>query len=125
MFSEETIASANTSSVSSILLSLDKISQTAFSSCKNSVLYQRGVVKIAVEKKGSSKEINAFVSINFGFGQAIEIYASIKGTERLSPFDRIVLDAVNTLYFEGHNEYITTSMVFHVMAGDKSKFIIC
>ena len=119
----EEIVSVNTSSVDNVILNLDKISQTAFNADRNITLYQGITRKIAMESRVSKKEINALVSINFDFNQMNEKGEQIRGTEKLTPFDRIVLDAVHTLYFEGHNEYITTSMVFHVMAGDKDKFI--
>ena len=119
----EGMISANTSSVRNIILSLDKVSQKAFNANVNIALYQDTPTQIAVEKRGTSKEINTFISINFDFGQMREKGEIVRGTEKLTSFDRIVLDAVHTLYFEGHNSYITPSMVFHVMTGDKDKFM--
>ncbi len=76
-----------------------------------------------MERRGSNKQINALVTINFDFDKMREKGFCIHGNEKLTPFDRIVLDAVNTLYFEGHNEYITTAMVFHIMTGDINRRI--
>ena len=117
------IVSVKTSSVNKMLLDLNKISQKAFNTDANIALYQGVPRKIAMERKGSEKEINTFVAINFDSNGMVEKGLTIKGTEKLTHFDRIVLDAVNTLYFEGRNEYITTAMVFHVMSGDKDKFM--
>lgn len=117
------IENSSTSFVNNITLDLNKISQIAFSSEKNITLYQEMPRRIAMEARGSKKEINTLVSINFDTDGMNEKGKHIKGTEKLTPFDRIVLDAVNTLYFKGNNEYITTSMVFHVMAGNKDKFM--
>ncbi|MBR1438813.1 MAG: hypothetical protein IJ587_09790 [Synergistaceae bacterium] len=117
------IISINTSYVYNIVLDLNKISSVVFNPEKNLTLYRGHFQRIAMERKGSKKEINALVSINFDSKTMREKGLSIHGNEKLTPFDKIVLDAVNTLYFEGHNEYITTAMVFHVMAGDKNKFM--
>ena len=117
------IISVNTSYVDNIVLDLNKVSNIAFNPEKNLALYKGNLQRIAMERKGSKKEINALVSINFDSKAMKEKGLSIHGTEKLAPFDKIVLDAVNTLYFEGHNEYITTDMVFHVMTGNINKRI--
>ncbi len=117
------VVSINTSYVNNIILDLNKISNIAFNPEKNLALYKGNLQRIAMERKGSKKEINTLVSINFDSKAMKEKGLNIHGTEKLAPFDKIVLDAVNTLYFEGHNEYITTAMVFHVMSGDINKRI--
>ncbi|MBR2207792.1 MAG: hypothetical protein IJ859_03190 [Synergistaceae bacterium] len=117
------IVSVKTSSVDKILLDLNKISQKAFNTGANTTLYQGIPRKMAMERKGSEKEVNTFVAINFDSNGMAEKGLTIKGTEKLTQFDRIVLDAINTLYFEGHNEYITTAMVFHVITGDTNRRI--
>lgn len=76
-----------------------------------------------MERRNTGKQINTFVSMNFDFSKMTEEGLSILGTEKLTPFDKIVLDAVNSLYIEGHNEYITTQMVFHVITGDSERRI--
>ena len=111
------------SSVDHIILDLNKISQVAFNSEKNNVLYQDSLKKIAMEKKGSNKEINTLVAINFDFNKLREKGLSIHGNEKLTPFDRIVLDAITTLFVDGQNKYISTNMIFRIMTGDKNRRI--
>lgn len=112
------LVKVKTAALKKILIDLNKISQRAFDTDVNLSLYQDEPIKIAMERKGTNKEINTFVSINFDFGKMTEEGLRIIGTEKLTQFDKIVLDAVNSLYTEGHNEYITTQMVFHVITGD-------
>lgn len=117
------IVSDKTTSLKSILIDLNKISQKAFSSDVNITLYRDEPIKIAMERKGTSKEINTFVFMNFDFGKVTEEGLRIIGTEKLTPFDKIILDAINSLYIEGHNQYITTQMIFHVITGDPDRRI--
>ena len=117
------LVSVKTSSIDRMLLDINKVSQKAFDSEANIALYQDTPVKIAMERKGSNKEINTLVTMNFDLPGMLEGGLSIKGTEKLNQFDRIVLDAVNSLFIEGHNEYITTAMIFHVMTGDENRRI--
>ncbi len=59
------IVSVNTSFVGNIVLDLNKISNIAFNPEKNLALYKGNFQRIAMERKGSKKEINTLVSINF------------------------------------------------------------
>ena len=115
------VINKRTSYVDNMLLDINKVSHTAFNPDKNPALYQENPRKIAMERRGSKKEINTLVSINFDAEKMREEGLSIRGTEKLNQFDRSVLDAINTLYIEGKNEYITTAMVFHVLTGDPDK----
>ena len=117
------LVNAKTSSVKKMLLDLNKVSQKAFNTDVNLALYQDEPIKIAMERKGSVKEINTFVAINFDSSGMTEKGLTIIGTEKLNQFDRIVLDAVNSLFIEGHNQYITTTMIFHVITGDTDRRI--
>ena len=65
--------------------------------------------------------IDNLVAIHFDFKGMKEKGFNIFGSERLNFFDRIVLDTITTLYIDGHNEYITPSMIFHVMVGRINK----
>ncbi len=117
------LVKAKTSSISKMLLDLNKISQKAFDTNVNIALYQDTPAQIAMERRGSNKEINTLVAINFDSDGMTEKGLTIHGTEKLTQFDKIVLDAVNSLFIEGHNQYITTQMVFHVITGDQNKRI--
>ena len=117
------LVSVKTAVLREILIDLNKISQKAFSPEVNLALYDDEPMKIAMERRNTGKQINTFVSMNFDFSKMTEEGLSILGTEKLTPFDKIVLDAVNSLYIEGHNEYISTQMVFHVITGDSERRI--
>ena len=121
--SSDKTSSDKTSLVDKMLLDINKISQKAFNTDVNIALYQDTPIKIAMERKGSVKEINTFVAINFDSNGMIEEGLSIRGTEKLTQFDRIILDAINSLLIEGHNTYITTNMIFHVITGDANRRI--
>lgn len=87
---------------------MNKITNIAFNSQKNIILYDKEEpIKIAMEHKGSKKQIKAFVAINFDAQGMKEKGLSIYDPEKLTPFDKIVLDAINTLMIEGKNLYIT------------------
>ena len=117
------LVSVKTALLKTILIDLNKISQKAFNTDINTALYKDEPAKIAMEKKGTNKEINTFVSMNFDLAKMTKEGLSIIGTEKLTNFDKIILDAINSLFIEGHNIYITTQMIFHVITGDSEKRI--
>ena len=117
------LVNAKTSAISKMLLDLNKISQKAFNTDVNIAFYQDTPVKIAMERRGSKREINTLVAINFDSDGMTEKGLTISGTEKLTQFDKIVLDAVNSLFIEGQNLYITTQMIFHVITGDINRRI--
>lgn len=121
-FSQE-LVKVKTSYVEEMLLDINKVSQKAFNTEVNIALYQDDPIKIAMERTGSNKEINTFVAINFDSDGMKEKGLSISGTEKLTQFDRIVLDAINSLFIEGHNAYITPQMILHVITGDMNRRI--
>ena len=99
-----------TISVDNMILEHDKITKVAFDDHKNSPLYE-GTKAIAMEKKGSSSPISTFVSLEL----------KDEYTENLTFFDKLVLEAITTLYIDGKNQYITNSMIFHVLVGDNNR----
>ena len=117
------LVNAKTSAISKMLLDLNKISQKAFDTNANIALYQDIPARLAMEKRGSSKEITTLVAINFDSDGMKEKGLTIRGTEKLTQFDKIVLDAINSLFIEGHNQFITTQMIFHVITGDQNRRI--
>jgi hypothetical protein len=117
------LVNIKTSAISKMLLDLNKISQKAFNTDVNIALYQGTPTKIAMERRGSNREINTLVAINFDSDGMTEKGLTISGTKKLTQFDRIILDAVNSLVIEGHNQFITTQMIFHVITGDINRRI--
>ena len=101
-----------TISVNNMILEHDKITKVAFDDNKNSPLYE-GMKALAMEKKGSSSPISTFVSLEL----------KVEYTENLTFFDKLVLEAITTLYIDGKNQYITNSMIFHVLVGDNNRLM--
>ena len=99
-----------TISVDNMILEHDKITKVAFDNYKNFPLYE-GMKALAMERKGSSNQINTFVSLEL----------KDEYTEKLTFFDKLVLEAITTLYIDGKNQYITNSMIFHVLVGDNNR----
>ncbi len=58
--------------MSDMLLDINKVSQKAFTPEMNIALYRDTPIKISMERKGSNKEINTFVVINFDSSGMIE-----------------------------------------------------
>ena len=74
-----------------------------------------------MEKKESNKTITTLVALNFDELKMNKDGITITTSKELEPFDRIVHDAIITLYVEGGNEYITPTMIFNVITGDPNK----
>ena len=107
--------SVKTSRVKCIVMELSKAGNVTFN--ENERLYYKPV-KIAMEKKGSDKQISTLVALNFNEQEMNERGLTIRTSKQLTPFDRIILDAITTLYVEGKNEYITLAMIFNVITGE-------
>ena len=122
-FGEQSQANVRTFQSDNILLDVNKITQLAFNETTNINFYTDEPIKIAMEHKGSKKQINTFVTITFDADGMKEKGLSIFGPEKLNPFDRIVLDAINTLFIEGKNRYMTLNMIYHVITGSEDKTI--
>ena len=104
------MANIRTISVENMLLEHDKVTNVTFDNDKNSPLYN-GIKALAMEKKGNSNQISTFVSLEL----------KDEYTEKLTFFDKLVLEAITTLYIDGKNQYITNSMIFHVLVGDNHR----
>ncbi len=111
--------SVKTSRVKCIVMELSKAGNVTFN--ENERLYSNKPIKIAMEKKGSDKKINTLVALSFNEQEMNERGLTIRTSKQLAPFDRIILDAITTLYVEGGNEYITLAMIFNVITGDPNK----
>lgn len=120
---ESSQANTRTFKADTILVDVNKVTYLAFNPTKNLILYRDEPIKIGMEHKGSKKKITTFVTINFDADGMKEKGLSIFGPEKLAPFDRIVLDAINTLFVEGRNRYITLNMIYHVITGSDEKVI--
>ena len=103
------------------VMDITKPGKLAFDQKQNQIFYDKDNVNIALEKKGSKKEINTLLSIKFDIEEFEKKGGPVYITKNLSSFDRIVYDAITTLFVEGQNSFFTTQMVFHVMTGDYSK----
>lgn len=108
---------------SDMLFDNSKISHISFNPSKQAPLYEGELMQLAMERKSSKKPISALVAISFDFDKMKLDGVSILGASELTPFDRMVLDAINTLHIEGENEYITLNMIYHVMSGDYKKHV--
>jgi len=89
---------------------VDKVSNKAFD---NGQLYSSTLLPVAMEKRGSKKQIDTMVSINFDDMQGVQI----SGKKELTAYDREVHDAIITLAVNGENEYMTGAMIYQTMVG--------
>ena len=95
------------------LTPIDKASRELFSG----ELLTSTTYRLAVERRGSKREITTLLSIDFDdLGENVQI----AGRQKLTPYDREVHDAIVTLYIDGGNEYITPQMIYQTMTGRKS-----
>ena len=76
--------------------------------------------KLAMERRGSKRKINALVSIDF---DNLNGKVQISGRKELTAYDREVHDAIITLYVDGGNEYITPQMIYQVMTGNRKAYL--
>ena len=113
--------SAKTSKVEVFIMELSKIGSVSFNQNKNTRLYSDSLTGLAMEKKESNKTITTLVALNFDEINMNKDGITITTSKELEPFDRIVHDAIITLYVEGGNEYITPTMIFNVITGDPNK----
>lgn len=88
----------------------DKISNLAFCGELNGEAQQ-----LAMERRGSKKQITTLVSIDF---EKLNGAVQIRGRKELTAYDREVHDAIITLFVDGGNEYITPQMIYQAMTGD-------
>lgn len=97
------------------LITVDKISNKIFGKEMAELLENDcASVNMKVSKK-NKKLIKTFVSINYGELKK----RNISGVQRLTSFDRAVLDAINTIYKAG-NRYMTIDQIFRVMSGKEN-----
>jgi len=108
---ETPAAVVNTIYPANFLAPTDKVSNLAFSN----ELTGDSIQKLAMERRGSKKQITTLASIDF---DSLNGSVQIKGRKELTAYDREVHDAIITLYVEGGNEYITPQMIYQVMTGD-------
>lgn len=90
----------------------DKISNKAFEGLLNGT----ELIPVKMEKQGSKKQVTNLVSVNFDEAQAHGI--SIRGRKELTSYDRVIHDAITTLYVEGENKVITTNMIYQTITGN-------
>lgn len=96
--------------------SVDKVSNVVFDKKLNGNLYSPTPYPLAVEKRGSKKQIDTMVRLDYTLIDKNGVHVEYKKV--LTPYDREVNDAITTLSVEGHNEYITHSMIYQTMVGN-------
>ena len=110
------LASIITKYPKSYIAPTDKISSLAFSGELNTQMQQ-----LAMERRGSKKQITTLVSIDFErLNGAVQIN---RGRKELTAYDREVHDAIITLYVDGGNEYITPQMIYQAMTGNPKAYL--
>jgi len=92
---------------------VDKLSNVAFDS--TGTLYDPAKFIGVIISKKSKKELLTMVKLNLEKEDNILINDSKR---ELDPYDRIVHDAVVSLYVDTKNEYITPQMVYRAMTGN-------
>lgn len=110
--STEEIKNVITKRASTFITPIDKVSNKAFDGLLNS----NELVAVAMEKRGSKKEINTLVNINFNNMKSV----TINGKKELTPYDREVYDSIITLFVDGKNEVMTPQMIYMTMTGKKN-----
>jgi hypothetical protein len=100
----------------SFLSPIDRLSNKAF----NGELPEKKMVPLAMERKGSKKQITTLVCIDF---EELDNAVQIKGKKELTAYDRMVHDAITTLYVDGGNEYITPQMIYQTMTGKPNAYL--
>lgn len=93
----------------------DKISNLAFCGELNGEAQQ-----LAMERRGSKKQITTLVSIDF---EKLNGAVQIRGRKELTAYDREVHDAIITLFVDGGNEYITPQMIYQAMTGNPKAYL--
>lgn len=109
------LASIITKYPQSYIAPTDKISSLAFSGELNAQLQQ-----LAMERRGSKKQITTLVSIDF---EKLNGAVQIRGRKELTAYDREVHDAIITLFVDGGNEYITPQMIYQAMTGNPKAYL--
>ena len=88
----------------------DEVNERAFTG----ELIGKELKAIKLEGRGSKNQIKTLVSVDIDALKNVEI----RGKTDLTPYDRVVHNAIVTLYVDGGNEYITPQMIYQVMTGD-------
>ena len=109
-------AVVNTFYPANFLAPTDKVSNLAF----NNELTGRHIQQLAMERRGSKKQITTLASIDF---DNLNGSVQTKGRRELTPYDREVHDAIITLFVDGGNEYITPQMIYQVMTGNPDAYL--
>lgn len=109
-------ATVNTIYPVKFLAPTDKVSSLAFSN----ELAGDQIQKLAMERRGSKKQITTLASIDF---EKLDGSVQIKNRRELTAYDREVHDAIITLYVDGSNEYITPQMIYQVMTGNPDAYL--
>lgn len=105
----EIIEIPRTKSASHFITSKSKVANTLF---KGSITMNGEKHTVGVEKKNSKKFIDTLVTVDF------ENMPNLEMSRDISIYDRIVHDAVTSLFVSGGNEYFTPLMIYRTMTGN-------
>lgn len=108
-FPAEIILIPQTSQPKNLVLAKDKITNKFF---EGSLNLESKDIEIATERKNSTKELTAVVSIDF------EELPDVSISKSIEPYDREVHDAIVSLYVDGENEFVTPLMIYRTMTGN-------
>ena len=109
-------AMINTKYPANFLSPTDKVTSLAFAG----ELTGDQLQQLAMERRGSKKQITTLASIDF---DNLNGSVQIKGRRELTAYDREVHDAIITLFIDGGNEYITPQMIYQVMTGNPDAYL--
>lgn len=107
---------ARTKYPSEFISPTDKVSSLAFSGD----LTGEELKELAMESRGSKKQITTLASIDF---DNLNGSIRINGRQELTAYDREVHDAIITLFVDGKNEYITPQMIYQVITGNPNAYL--
>lgn len=104
---------ANTVYPKEFMTTTDKVSNKLF----DGAIAPLVETTVANARRGSAKELNTVITINYDDLQEIQLLNRPKG---LTAYDREVNDAVLSLSIVGGNEFFTDQMIYRVMTGNPS-----
>lgn len=104
---------ANTVYPKEFMTTTDKVSNKLF----DGAIAPLVETTVANARRGSAKELNTVITINYDDLQEIQLLNRPKG---LTAYDREVNDAILSLSVVGGNEFFTDQMIYRVMTGNPS-----
>lgn len=104
-----------TKKVDKFVIITNKIAKVLFDRRLNEVFYKTELVKV---RTGRNKSKHVEVSVSVDYQGLKKKGLEIPESERLTPYDREIYNAVVSLY-EAENEYATPNMIQKILSGNK------